>query len=110
MAARQHDERRRKIVHLAFGCGALALRYLLWWQAAIVAAAALAFNLFVLPRVAGQLYRHGERPQSARSGIVLYPASVLLLIFVFHERLDIAAAGSLEDPELAAVGLVRTGH
>ncbi len=92
MAARQHDERRRKIVHLAFGCGALALRYLLWWQAAIVAAAALAFNLFVLPRVAGQLYRPGERPQSARSGIVLYPASVLLLILVFHERLDIAAA------------------
>jgi uncharacterized protein (TIGR00297 family) len=91
MAARQHDERSRKIVHMAVGGGALALRYLLWWQAAIAAAAALAFNLFVLPRVAGQLYRHGERPQSTRSGIVLYPASVLLLILVFHERLDIAA-------------------
>ena len=74
MAARQHDERGRKLVHLAFGCGALALRYLSWWQAAIVAAAALAFNLFVLPRVAGQLYRPGERPRSAGSGIALYPA------------------------------------
>jgi len=92
MAGRQHDERSRKIVHLAFGCGALALRYLLWWQAALVAAGALAFNLFLLPRVAGQLYRPGERPRSAASGIVLYPASVLLLILVFHNRLDIAAA------------------
>ena len=92
MAARQHDERSRKIVHLAFGCGALALRYLWWWQAAVVAAAALACNLLLLPSVAGQLYRPGERPRSASSGIVLYPASVLLLILVFHDRLDIAAA------------------
>jgi uncharacterized protein (TIGR00297 family) len=92
MAPRQHDERIRKIVHLAFGCGALALPYLFWWQAAIVAAAALAFNLFILPRVAAQLYRPGERPRSVGSGVVLYPASVLLLIVVFHDRLDIAAA------------------
>ncbi len=92
MAARQHDERRRKVVHLAFGGGALALRYLSWWQAAIVAGAALVFNLFILPRVAGQLYRPGERPRSAASGIALYPASVLLLILAFHDRLDIAAA------------------
>jgi uncharacterized protein (TIGR00297 family) len=92
MAARQHDERGRKVVHLAFGAGALALRYLGWWQAAIVAGAALAFNLFVLPRVAGHLYRPGEHPRSAGSGIALYPLAVLLLILVFHDRLDIAAA------------------
>jgi len=92
MAASQHDERGRKLVHVAFGGCALALRYLSWWQAAILASCALAFNLIVLPRVAPQLYRPGELTASARSGIVLYPVAVLLLVLAFSTRLDIAAA------------------
>ena len=92
MAVSQHDERGRKLVHVAFGGCALALRYLSWWQASILAVGALAFNLIVLPRVAPQLYRPGERTASARSGIVLYPVAVLLLVLVFSSRLDIAAA------------------
>jgi uncharacterized protein (TIGR00297 family) len=92
MAARRHDELSRKLVHIAFGGCALALRFLSWWHTALLAIAALIFNLFVLPRVAGHLYRPDEQTGSARSGIVLYPISVLLLVLVFPSRLDIAAA------------------
>jgi uncharacterized protein (TIGR00297 family) len=92
MAARQHDEHGRKLLHIAMGGFALALRYISWWQAALLAITAIAFNLLVLPRVAGQLFRPGERVRDADSGIVLYPISVLLLVLVFPNRLDIAAA------------------
>ena len=92
MAQRQHDEYSRQLLHVAMGGFALSLRYVAWWQAALLAVAALIFNLFVLPRVAGHLYRTGERAGSARSGIVLYPISVLLLVLLFPYRLDIAAA------------------
>jgi uncharacterized protein (TIGR00297 family) len=92
MAARQHDELGRQLVHVAMGGFALALRYVPWWQAALLAIAALVFNLLVLPRIAGQLYRPGERVGSAGSGIVLYPISVLLLVLLFPRRLDIVAA------------------
>ncbi len=57
-----------------------------------MAITAIAFNLLVLPRIAGQLYRPGERVRDARSGIVLYPISVLLLVLLFPNRLDIAGA------------------
>jgi len=92
MATRQHAGLGRKLLHIAFGGCALALRYIPWWEAALLATAALVFNLFVLPRVAPQLYRTGERMRDARSGIVLYPVSVLLLVLLFPNRLDIAAA------------------
>ncbi|HEY3886578.1 MAG TPA: DUF92 domain-containing protein, partial [Vicinamibacterales bacterium] len=59
--------------------------------AAALAAAALAFNLFLLPRFAHRLYRHGDRTR-AMHGIVYYPLAVLLLIAVFPRRLDIAAS------------------
>ena len=71
---------------------ALALRYLTWWQAALLAVAALIFNLLMLPRLAAGLYRPGELTGSPRSGIVLYPISVLFLVVLFPYRLDIAGA------------------
>ena len=92
MAVRQHDEYGRKIVHILMGGFALSLRFVPWWQAALLALAALVFNLAVLPRVAAQLYRPGEPGRGVRSGIVLYPLSVLLLVLLFPHRLDIAAA------------------
>ncbi len=92
MAARRHDEFSRKLLHVAMGGFALSLRYVEWWHAALLAMAALIFNLFILPRLAGHLYRPDEHVGSARSGIVLYPISVLLLVLVFPTRLDIAAA------------------
>ena len=92
MASRRHDEHSRKLLHVAMGGFALLLRYVDWWQAALLAVAALVFNVFVLPRVAGHLYRPGEQTGSARSGIVLYPISVLVLVLSFPRRLDIVAA------------------
>ncbi len=88
----QYSERARKVVHMAMGAFALSLRYLTWWQAALLAGAALAFNLLVLPRIARQLYRPTDHARRFPAGIIFYPLSVLLLIVLFPYRLDIVAA------------------
>ena len=87
------SEHARQIVHMAMGGFALLLRYLEWWQAAILAAAAIAFNWSVLPRIGGaRLYRPSEVSRGFPPGILLYPLSVLMLILVFPNRPDIVAA------------------
>jgi uncharacterized protein (TIGR00297 family) len=88
----QFSEDSRQIVHVAMGSLALLLRYLSAWQAMILAGGAVAFNLYALPRLAGTLYRPGEVRRRLRSGIVLYPLAVLLLIVAFADRRDIIAA------------------
>ncbi len=87
------SESSRQLVHAGAGLFALLLPWLSWPQAALCAAAALAFNLLVLPRLAAdRLFRPGELSGRASAGIVIYPASVLALVLVFRERLDLAAA------------------
>jgi len=86
------SEDRRQIVHVAMGTLALSLRYLSAWQAMVLAGGAVAFNLYALPRLAGMLYRPGEVRRRLRSGIVLYPLAVLMLIMLFPDRRDIIAA------------------
>jgi hypothetical protein len=86
-----HSEDGRKIVHIATGAFALLLYYLTWWQSALLALLAVAFNVLVLPALAPRLYRPAERGRRT-GGIVLYPVAVLALIVVFRERLDFAAA------------------
>jgi uncharacterized protein (TIGR00297 family) len=72
---------------------ALLLRWLTWPQAAALAAAALAFNAIVLPRIGGRrLYRDSDVARGLPLGILFYPFSVLLLIVLFPRRLDIVAA------------------
>ncbi|HUF23481.1 MAG TPA: DUF92 domain-containing protein [Vicinamibacterales bacterium] len=90
MNVRPFSEGRRQFLHMAMGGFALALRFLTWWQAAALAAAALAFNLFVLPHIGKGLYR----PSDARfaAGIILYPLAVLVLVMCFPRRPDIVAA------------------
>jgi uncharacterized protein (TIGR00297 family) len=88
-----HSERARQWVHIGSAGFAVLLRVLTWWQAAALAATALAFNLLVLPRIGGRrLYRPVDEARGFPLGILLYPLSVLLLILVFSTRLDIAAA------------------
>jgi uncharacterized protein (TIGR00297 family) len=88
-----HSESARQWVHIASGLFALLLRVLNGWQSAALAAAALAFNLLLLPRVGGkQLYRPVDHARGFPLGILLYPLSVLLLTLAFPSRLDIAAA------------------
>jgi uncharacterized protein (TIGR00297 family) len=88
---REHSETARKTVHMAMGGFALLLRWLPWWQAVALAAAALAFNLFLLPRLGLGLHRPGDEARGVH-GIVWYPLAVLLLIVSLPHRLDIAAA------------------
>lgn len=88
-----HSERARQWVHVGSGAFALLLRSLTWWQAAALAAIALASNLLLLPHIGGKkLYRPIDHARGFPLGILLYPLSVLLLILIFPSRLDIVAA------------------
>ena len=88
-----HSESARQWVHIGSGAFAILLRWLTWWQGALLALTALGFNLLLLPRVGGrQIYRPSEVARGFPLGILLYPLSVLLLILVFPSRLDIVAA------------------
>jgi len=88
-----HSERARQWVHMGSAAFALLLRVLTWWQAAACAAFALAFNAVALPRIGGRrLYRPADEARGFPLGILLYPLSVLLLIFTMPTRLDIVAA------------------
>ena len=88
-----HSERARQWVHIGSGGFAFLLRWLTWWQAAMLAIVALAFNLVLLPRLGGRsLYRPSDVARGFPLGILLYPLAVLLLILTFPSRLDIVAA------------------
>ena len=88
-----HSERARQWVHMGSAGFALLLRVLTWWQAALLATFALAFNAVALPHIGGRnLYRPADEARGFPLGILLYPLSVLLLILVFPTRMDIVAA------------------
>ncbi|HEY6930167.1 MAG TPA: DUF92 domain-containing protein, partial [Thermoanaerobaculia bacterium] len=80
----------RKAVHAGMGLFALALRWLSWPQAALVALAALLFNLFAMPRIGRGIYR--DRGRRRDTGIVAYPAVVLALLLLFRNNIYIVAA------------------
>ncbi len=78
----RRSEGLRQWVHLGVGLFSLALRFLLEWQAITVAAAAIVFNLFVLPRleVGKRIFRDRE---AILSGVRIYPIAVLFLVIFF---------------------------
>jgi len=83
----------RKVVHMGVGLIAFSLHFLGPFWSAVLAACAVGFNVFLLPRVGGRkLWRAAELEAGSSLGIVLYPLAVLLLILVFYRRLEIAAA------------------
>lgn len=83
----------RKMVHMGVGLIAFSLVYLGSFWSAVLAAGALAFNLFLLPRIGGRrLWREAEVASGSSIGIILYPLCVLLLILIFWNRLEVAAA------------------
>src|SRR4029453_3462487 len=97
----------RKAVHAGSGLFALALRWLDWKWAALFAAAALLFNLFVMPHVGRAIYRAAARRRD--TGIVSYAAMVLVLILLLRDRyLTVAAAVwammAFGDPAAAIAG------
>lgn len=87
------SEDARQSVHIAMAGFALLLPLIPWWQSTVLAACAVAFNVFALQKLTGRrLFRPGERVGRLTSGIVLYPLTVLMLLLVFSARLDIVAA------------------
>jgi uncharacterized protein (TIGR00297 family) len=83
----------RKLLHIAVGGFALLLRFLTWPEAAGLAAAAFLFNWQVLPRLGGRrLWRHTEHGAGYALGILLYPASVFVLILALREDKWMVAA------------------
>ena len=85
------SETARQSLHIAMGGFALLLRWLPWWQAVVLAAGALVFNVLVLPRFGHALYRPDDRDRGVH-GIVFYPLAVLLLLVLFPRRPDIVGA------------------
>ena len=93
MAALSRGELLRRSIHIGAGLLAFALRFLGPGWSALLPLAGLLFNLLLLPRVGGRrLWRPAELRAGRSLGIVFYPLSVLLLILVFHRRLEVAAA------------------
>ncbi|HSP14721.1 MAG TPA: DUF92 domain-containing protein [Thermoanaerobaculia bacterium] len=87
--AHEPNETLRQSLHIAFGLFAFTLKWLPWWLAAGVAAAAVLGNMIVLHRIVGSSVARHERGWD--SGIVLYPAAVLVLILIFRNHLPMAA-------------------
>ncbi len=102
---------KRKAVHAAMGLFALLLAVLDWRGAALLALAALLFNLFAMPRIGRAIYRDPSRPRD--TGIVAYAASVLALVLLYRHHLEIAASlwGMLAfgDPAAAIAGRLAGG-
>jgi uncharacterized protein (TIGR00297 family) len=96
----------RKAVHMGMGLFALLLRWITWPVAGLCAAAALLFNLFVLPAFGRGIYRDSEKRRDV--GIVAYPAAVLLVILLLRHALPVAAAiwgmMAFGDPAAAIAG------
>jgi uncharacterized protein (TIGR00297 family) len=87
------SEDTRQAVHVAMGGFALLLPLIPWLYSTLFAVFAVVFNLFALQKLLGRrLYRPGERVGRLTSGIVLYPLTVLALLLILGDRLDIVAA------------------
>src|SRR5262249_21918778 len=83
------NEGLRKFLHIVFGLFALSLKFLNWRTAALVAAAAVVMNAFVLHRLVGTRVARYERGWDW--GIVFYPSAVLALILIFNWHIELAA-------------------
>ena len=93
MSALDRTEALRKGVHLSCLLFALLLRWLPWKGALLMAVGALLFNAFVLPLVGGRsLEREAEREAGWSMGMLLYPGTLVVLVLVFRERLELVGA------------------
>lgn len=93
MSARAGGEIARKLLHMAVGGFAFAIRPLGFWGSLAGALAAVAHNALLLPRYGGRwLWRAAETEQGRAPGILLYPVAVTLLVLAFGARLEVAAA------------------
>lgn len=83
----------RKAVHMGVGGIAFAVRPLGFLGSVVAATLAVLHNLFLFPLYGGKrLWRAHESERGQAFGIVLYPVAVLLLVLLFRNRLEVAAA------------------
>jgi uncharacterized protein (TIGR00297 family) len=90
--AKGNSETGRQLVHVSMGAVALLLRWITPTEAMVIAGIALVFNVYALPHIASSLLRPPGPHRRVDPGVVFYPASVLLLLMLFPDRLDIVAA------------------
>ena len=65
-----NSELKRKTVHIGSSGFAFLLRWLNWWQSALIAFGAFIFNFLILPRVGGKnLYRDDDHQRGHAIGI-----------------------------------------
>jgi uncharacterized protein (TIGR00297 family) len=84
----------RRILHVGAVAVAFLLRWLTWWQGALLAVSAFLFNWQALPRIGGRgMWRAGDVARGYSIGILAYPLAVLALVLLFRDRLWMAAAG-----------------
>jgi uncharacterized protein (TIGR00297 family) len=76
-------ETKRQIIHIGMAGFALLLGFLTRWQALACAAAAFAFNLFVMPRIARGTFRDEEKTRGYSTGMLSYCVSVFVLVLLF---------------------------
>jgi uncharacterized protein (TIGR00297 family) len=94
MSILRRGELVRRVLHVGGVAFAPLLRWLTWWQGALLALAAFVFNWQVLPRIGGRaMWRSADVARGYPAGILLYPLSILGLILLFRDRLWMAAAG-----------------
>jgi uncharacterized protein (TIGR00297 family) len=87
--AHETNETLRKSIHIAFGFGAIALKWVPWRIAAVVCAIAVVGNWLLLHRIVGKRVSRHERGYDV--GIILYPLAVGLLIVTFNWHIAFAA-------------------
>ena len=105
LSIHKNREATRRLIHFGFGFCAFLLPFTGKWGGVALAAAALAYNLWVAPgRGLDASYRREGEPRW--SGLVTYPLSVLLLLLL--APLEVAAGAwmvmAAADPVAAAVG------
>jgi uncharacterized protein (TIGR00297 family) len=84
------SELRRRITHIGMGVFALAVTS--FWQSLLMSVSGLALA-WVLPKRDPSLLRPHEQAQGYSLGILLYPASVVMLTLLFHNHLWIVGGG-----------------
>ena len=84
----------RQLIHILSGLWAFVLPYSGWMPLFALAVTAIGFNSWILPRTRGPwLWRSDERHRGSAPGVVLYPLTVAILLVVFRNRPEVAAAG-----------------
>lgn len=81
------NELKRKAVHVSMIAWALLIGRIEPWMVNTVCFAALLFNIFLLRRITfGTLEREQERDQGYSIGLLAYPAVLLVIGLVWHDR------------------------